>query len=366
MYHPKLATLLVFFLALSCSNFQKKSYEEQTKTTKEMVSKIRNDVDLDFIYEFEKTRFVPPAGKTLLIMGQTVETIKEYKRSFPDEVNPAGWSAYWAITEFTGVTDFHTNITGSSQNHQMIVDDFPNSVLHSAMWMVGKWNVAKNTANGVYDSVLKQYSDWLKTVDRPVYLRIGYEFDGPHNELEPEEYVKAYRYIVDYLRLEGIDNVAYVWHSYASTPYKNYALSDWYPGDDYVDWIGISIFSHAYSRAGINAEGNAVLDFAKQHKKPVMIAETNPVFGIGKKGSKVWDSWFVNFFSLVYEKNIKAICFINEDWTRINIEGLSEWKDARLYNNEQVSKAWFLETSKDRYLKQSPDLFNQLGYQSNN
>jgi hypothetical protein len=28
-----------------------------------------------------------------------------------------------------------------------------------------------------------------------------------------------------------------------------------------------------------------------------------------------WDQWFVNFFSFAYNKNIKAISFINEDWT---------------------------------------------------
>ncbi len=349
-------------MSLSCSSAKKNINQKQSGDIEKMVSKIKTDVDPEFVYEFEKTKFVPPANKTLLIMGQTVEAIKEYKNSFPNEIEPGGWSAYWAITEFVGVTESNTNITGSSQNHQMIIDNFPNSVLHSAMWMVGKWSVAKNTSDGVYDSVIKQYCDWVKTIDRPVYLRLGYEFDGPHNLLEPEEYIKAYKYIVDFMRSEGVDNVAYVWHSYASDPYKNYALSDWYPGDDYVDWVGISIFAHSYSKTGLNAAGNAVLDFAREHKKPVMTAETNPIFGIEKNNTKVWDDWFVNFFSLVYEKNIKAICFINEDWTRLNIDGLSEWKDARLYNNKEISKAWFLETNKDHYLKKSPELFEILGY----
>ena len=93
-----------------------------------------------------------------------------------------------------------------------------------------------------------------------------------------------------------------------------------------------------------------------------MIAEANPVLGISKKDTKVWDDWFVNFFSFTYRKNIKAISFINEDWTRVNINGISEWKDARLYNNELISKAWLLETGKDRYLKKSPLLYETLGY----
>ncbi|MFD2726263.1 glycoside hydrolase family 26 protein [Hyunsoonleella rubra] len=335
----------------------------QNETEDAMVSKIRTEVDSNYVYDYEKTKFVPPAGKTLLIMGQTEQRIKEYKRKFPEQPNPGGWSAYWAITEFVGVTKKHTNSTGTSQNHQMLVSQFPNSALHSAMWMVGKWSVTENTILGIYDPVIKRYANWVKTINRPVYLRIGYEFDGPHNVLEPKDYVRAYRHIVDVLRAEGVDNIAYVWHSYAAAPYKNYPLSDWYPGDDYVDWVGISIFGHAYSKTGLNKEGEAVLDFAKAHKKPVMIAESNPIFGIEADNPKVWDDWFVNYFSLVYEKNIKAICFINEDWTLVNIEGLSKWKDAKLYNNELVSKAWFKETDKDKYLKASSKLFEQLGYE---
>ena len=95
-----------------------------------------------------------------------------------------------------------------------------------------------------------------------------------------------------------------------------------------------------------------------------MIAESNPIFGIEKSNIDVWNKWFVNFFTFAYNKNIKAISFINQDWSRTAIDGISDWKDGRLYNNEKISKAWFLETDKDRYLKQSPELFELLEYDS--
>ena len=97
-----------------------------------------------------------------------------------------------------------------------------------------------------------------------------------------------------------------------------------------------------------------------------MIAEANPVQGISKNDNNVWDTWFVNFFTFCYRKNIKAIAFINEDWPRLKIDGIEEWKDSRLYNNDIVSKAWFNEISKEKYLKQSPELFDLLQYQSEN
>jgi hypothetical protein len=227
--------------------------------------------------------------------------------------------------------------------------------------MAGMWDVLADAGKGKYNPVIRQFSTWSKTIDRPLYLRIGYEFDGKHNEMEPDDYVKAYRLIVDTIRAEGADNIAFVWHSYAAPAYQAYPLSAWYPGDDYVDWVGISLFGHMYSPE-LSKEADEVFEFAKIHKKPVMIAEASPVNGIYKDSTEAWDTWFVNFLSLAYRKNVKAICYINANWAAYPGFTSLNWKDARLQNNQQVAKAWFEETGKDRYLKQSPELFQQLGY----
>jgi hypothetical protein len=327
----------------------------------DLVAEISTEVDPAFVYEYQQTKFVPPAGKTLLVLGQTLDAINELTADFPDRAQPGGWAAYWGIPSTDGLANTFTTGSGDRQNHQELVDRFPNSVLQSAVWMVGTWGVAKDTGMGVYDDVIRGFSTWAKTVNRPIYLRIGYEFDGPHNELEPAEYVDAYRRFVDITREAGVNNVAFVWHSYASAPYKGYPLASWYPGDDYVDWVAVSLFGQSYNPdPGPNA--NAVFDFAKAHKKPVMVAEASPVQGIFDGDLSSWNTWFVNYFSLAYEKNIKAISFINSDWTEFAAVAPLNWQDARLQNNAIIADAWFTETAKDRYLKQSPDLFEQLGF----
>lgn len=356
-----LLTIILFCFFPSSIFSQEQTIKDSQRPIDDMVSKIKTHVDPEFVYEYDQTKFVPPNGKTLLIMGQTVESITEYQNHFSNEKGPGGWSAYWAITAFKGVTEKHKNDTGSSQNHQMLVDKFPNTVIQSAMWMVGKWGITENATLGYYDKVIEKYADWAKSINRPIYLRIGYEFDGPHNELEPKQYKRIYKRIVDILRNKGVNNIAFVWHSYASKPFKDYKLSDWYPGDEYVDWVAISVFGHAYN-SNFGSYCDRVLEFAKQHKKPVMIAESNPVNGIEKSNLNVWDDWFVNYFSFIYNKNIKAVSFINENWQNLNIPGIQEWQDARLQNNEKISEAWFMETDKDYYLKQSPQLFELLGY----
>ena len=337
--------------------------DQSSRTIDDMVSMIDRTISPEYVYEYDQTKFVPRNGKILLLMGQTAEAISEYMHEFPDQKKPSGWSSYWGVSEFKGFMKPYKNGAGNTQHHQMIVDTFPNAVVQSAMWMVGKWNIAENAGEGMYDEVIKKFSAWAKNANRPIFLRIGYEFDGPHNELEPEEFVKAYKRIVDLIRSEGAHNVAFVWHSYASKPYKNLPLSAWYPGDSYVDWAAISVFGHAYNGIDFGPYCEHVLNFAKQHKKPVMIAESNPIYGIVNENTEVWDEWFVNYFSFIHRKNIKAISFINENWANMNIEGISEWRDSRLYNNDIISKAWFKETANDCYLAESSELFGELGYE---
>jgi hypothetical protein len=323
----------------------------------DLVDKIRTEVDPAFVYEYEQTKFVPPTGKTLLIVGQNLEDINEYTADFPHEPAPGGWMAYWGVPSTDGLWNTEVNEWGYTQNHQELVHSFPHSVLQSALWMVGKWDIAKKTAEGEYDHVIRDFSTWAKTVNCPIYLRIGYEFDGPHNELEPSEYVTAYKQVVDIIREEDVSNVAFVWHSYAAPPWEGHPLESWYPGDDYVDWVAVSLFGHMYG-SDLGPDAKAVFDFAKTHKKPVMVAESSPIYGIFDGDLRSWNTWFVNYFSLAYQKNIKAISFINADWSVAPLD----WQDARLQNNETVAEAWFMETAKDRYLKQSPQLFEQLGF----
>ena len=174
----------------------------------DMVAMIRTEVDPAFVYPYEKTKFVPPAGKTLLIMGQDLNTITEYMENFSNRLIPGGWAAYWGITGMNGVDRMNTKDIARQfgyQNHQKLVDRYPDTVLQSGLWMTGKWGILENAGKGEYDSTIRQFSTWAKSVERPIYLRIGYEFDGKHNKMDPVDYVRTYRRIVDIIRAEGAD-----------------------------------------------------------------------------------------------------------------------------------------------------------------
>ncbi|MEO0998002.1 MAG: glycosyl hydrolase, partial [Pseudomonadota bacterium] len=105
---------------------------------------------------------------------------------------------------------------------------------------------------GERDAEIRQLAVFAHRVDATILLRIGYEFDGAWNRgyQDAPRFVAAYRRIVDGLRAAGVTNVRYVWQGAASTTDvvldggRHDDIADWYPGDRYVDWLGLSWFMH--------------------------------------------------------------------------------------------------------------------------
>ena len=156
----------------------------------------------------------------------------------------------------------------------------------------------------------------------------------------------------------GINNVSYVWHSYAN--YTKRPVIDWYPGDEYVDWVGISYFTNI--KEGIER----VVKLAKEKNKPLMIAEATPC-GIGVTHDKyALKRWYKPFFKFIEDNEIKAISYINCDWEALPMWKGQGWKDSRVEVNPVIKKHWSEEVQKEKYLKSSPELFDILGFRPRN
>ncbi len=211
-------------------------------------------------------------------------------------------------------------------------------------------NHEQDVAAGLCDSNILGLGEWIsKYNDRQVFLRIGYEFDGhAWNHYEAKAYVAAFRRIVDKLREMHVDNVAFVWQCIGAGSTSE-DLVNYFPGDDYVDWCGYSHFRDGTSPA--------MLDFARQHKKPVFIAEATPMFrqqegkavslhlNNSDEASRAWDEWFAPLFQLIDDNPdlIKALSYINCHWEVQPMwqdGGIFSQIDARLQTSESVSKRW--------------------------
>jgi hypothetical protein len=293
------------------------------------------------------SKFVPPPGKVLLIVGQDVPNIGAYLKAAKSV--PGGFAAYTSA-EGEGLTEMANN-GGGIQNAWELADTYPNTVLQLAFYMV---DACQKVAAGDVDDTIDALARFLKAANRPVYLRIGYEFDLPENGYKPAEYIPAYRHVVDRLRAQGVTNVAYVWHSCAASDPKPYEV--WYPGDDYVDWFAISYFDQPKAAAADFAE------LAKKHGKPLMIAESAPWHLPLDKSDAAWDRWFLPLFDFIRAHDVRALSYINCDWDKLPLFESQGWGDTRLQSNPAVLKKWLAETAQDRYLKSSDRLFPQLGF----
>jgi hypothetical protein len=123
----------------------------------------------------------------------------------------------------------------------------------------------------------------LARMKRPILLRWGWEMNGdwfewggPQNGNDPAAYVRAYRRLHRIFRENGADNVAWVWSPNWNSSPRTAANSfrKYYPGDAYVDWVGIS---------GYNFYGESPRtlfdDITKAYgdRKPIILSETAAV-----------------------------------------------------------------------------------------
>jgi len=148
--------------------------------------------------------------------------------------------------------------------------------------------------NGLWDAYLHQWFAEARDNGEPIFLRFANEmngnwlsWDGWHNggststELgwaATEKYKAMWRRVYTIAREEQACNVAFVWApNYASCPDPSdpqYAWNHWsnyYPGDAYVDWVGIDL----YDFSGQNPADD-IQPFYDEYatRKPILLAET--------------------------------------------------------------------------------------------
>lgn len=293
-----------------------------------------------------KVRFAPPEGKILLIVGQDKISIDDYVHAVG--MIPGGTMIYTSVQNVEGL-EIAANVGGGIHDGKYLLEQYPESVVQMGLWIV---DACEGIVKGEFDGNIDKLGDWIKKAQRPVFLRIGYEFDLPLNHYDPQSYRQAFCYIVERFRKAHVANVAYVWHSYANLP--QHSWEDWYPGDDYVDWFAVSVFGKP------NIYMKKFAELARRHNKGFMIAESTPK-GIGTGyGEASWEHWYKPFFQFISDENVQIVSYIDFDWEAIAMFKGQGWGDARVQANGIVKKRWMGEILQDKYLQASPGLFKLL------
>ena len=113
---------------------------------------------------------------------------------------------------------------------------------------------------------------------------------------DPTRYVAAYRHIHDIFVAAGATNARWVWAPNADSHPGGTSATSWnnwrsyYPGDAYVDWVGIDGYNWGTVEGNVWQSPEAIFgpvyrDYAG--RKPIMLAETSSVESGGSKAAWV-------------------------------------------------------------------------------
>lgn len=135
--------------------------------------------------------------------------------------------------------------------------------------------VFKHIIRGDFDTYIKQTAFAIKSYNNKVYLRFAHEFDNPFypwsktGSNSAEEFKKAWVHVWKIFKEVGVTNVRWVWN-----PWKSQAVASYYPGDSYVDFVGLTTLNY-----GAQADFDQLyIPYQKALKaqkinKPVILAE---------------------------------------------------------------------------------------------
>jgi hypothetical protein len=171
---------------------------------------------------------------------------------------------------------------------------------------------------GKYDTYLHQEAQRARNDAYPIIIRFGPEFNGYWAGWgnNPTAFVAAWQHVVNIFRQESASNVRWFWcANYNSNPTIR-VFTSYYPGDSYVDYVGVDM----YSNTQYNTWGTAEHQFTDPSgdvydtytTKPFIIGE----FGLTNALTDTQNAqWLTGFFNSVDSRSrIVAITHYHETW----------------------------------------------------
>jgi endoglucanase len=133
--------------------------------------------------------------------------------------------------------------------------------------------------NGTYDQNMEAICATIATLQSPVTVRWGHEMevkDGAFiwSNWAPQDFINAFQRMITICR-RAAPQINVMW-----SPLGEEGMQAYYPGDDYVDLVGISVFGlQAYDRLTVDRDRSYVDVMAPRYAraaafgKPVVVAE---------------------------------------------------------------------------------------------
>ena len=239
-----------------------------------------------------------------------------------------------------------------------------------------KTMITQDIIDGKFDKALIKWAQEAKEENIPILMDFGLEMTGfwmswcgkwqgagettqygdPSYPDGPERFRDAYRHIIDIFRAQGTQNITWFFHpDIQRMPDKEWnSAKYYYPGDDYIDWIGVSIYGAQFNNEKWKTFSNSL---EEQYQWIEEISSTKPlaVLEIGvadkrKDGDKA--TWYKDTFTNILAHsylNFSAFVYWDERWenedgsiTNLKIDSS---KEALKAFQEGISDSRFVSTT---------------------
>jgi hypothetical protein len=198
----------------------------------------------------DKTPWQYGIVKTFAQQAGRAPDIREYYSSWSDDFDPAGNAFLW-------------------QHGQLPM-----------LSLVPSDTSLADIGAGHDDAHLRRLAHQIAAYRGPLALAFAGEMNGPWNSWGPghataTDFVAAWRHVHDEFRSLGVTNVIWVWNPHVVDTGTTADLRPYYPGDAYVDWVGlIGYYGPSDGTAFSSLFTPTLREIGRFTRKPVLITET--------------------------------------------------------------------------------------------
>jgi len=209
---------------------------------------------------------------------------------------------------------------------------------------------------GRWDNYLERWAEDARAFGHPLFLRLAWEMNGDSfrhcgpnnfgpngdnkwNEVDdlyryygdpkrpdgPERYIDAWRHVRDLFERAGARNIVWVWApGFENWPNETWNTSEsYYPGDEYVDWVGVTLCNHGYvdgrpqwrSFDALFSKTEVSRVYTEHTSKPFMLAEWTCSQAESSQTSGDKARWITEAFRDIKSKctGVKAVLWFSKD-----------------------------------------------------
>jgi mannan endo-1,4-beta-mannosidase len=218
-----------------------------------------------------------------------------------------------------GVVEYYTGFGGTQSFPSGLAHYLAGQQILSLIQINPEHVSLADIAAGKYDAYLRTYAAAVHDFRAPIAISFGHEMNGwwyswGLPKTKPEVFVAAWRHIHNVFAAQHASNVIWVWTVSRNATKKGWPpLKSWWPGPQYVNWVGIDGYFRKPGQDFKYVFGDQFKSIRSFTDKPLLIAET----AVGKTPDR--PTQIANLFTSARKtKNLKGFIWFDlnamEQW----------------------------------------------------